>query len=264
MRHRVHGPKIIQELRNLKTDKGVLQLEKGYLEAEVRKLSATVDNPRNFLAHHFIRGNGIEIGAAQYPVTLPPKASVRYVDIFTADDLRKAHPTVYSKADLVEVSVVDDAEKLTRFKPSSLDFIIANHFVEHCLDPLGTIINMYKKLRNKGVLYFAIPDKRYTFDKRRAITTYEHLLAEKRDRKKTFLREHTEDFLRLGEVYTGKDFDQEVQRVIDSGYRIHYHVWTQKEMTEMFIRLSEDFKIDLEIEALLKNGHEVIYVLRKY
>jgi hypothetical protein len=41
-------------------------------------------------------------------------------------------------------------------------------------------------------------------------------------------------------------------------------VWTQREMTEMFIRIADEFKLDLEIQALIKNQHEVIYILRKH
>ncbi len=255
--------KLIQELDNLRIDKGILQLQKGNLEADVRGLNALAQSPRNFLSHHFIHGVGIEIGAAQLPVKIPPKAKVTYVDVFSAEDLKKAWPKEYPKLDLVKVDVVDDGEKLAKFKASSVDFIIANHFLEHCLDPIGTIINMYKKLRNKGVLYMAVPDKRYTFDKKRAITSYTHLLEEHKDKtKKKFLWEHTKDFVKLAEHHKG-DIDKRSQELIDSEYRIHYHVWTQREVTEFFVRLAADFKLNLEIEAIFKNQHEVIYILRK-
>jgi SAM-dependent methyltransferase len=194
---------------------------------------------------------------------MPPKAKVKYVDVFSADDLKKAWPKEYPKLDIVEVDVIDDGEKLAKFKANSLDFIIANHFIEHCLDPIGTIINMYKKLRRDGVLYMAIPDKRFTFDKPRAITTYAHLLEEHQAKaKKKFLWEHTKDFVLLAEKHKS-DIDKRTQELIDSEYRIHYHVWTQREMTEFFVRLAADFKLDLEIEAVFKNRHEVIYILRK-
>ena len=254
---------LLQERDNLHTDKGVLQLEKGQLEAEIRDLTQTIENPRNFIAHHFIRGKGIEIGAAQLPVRMPPGASVKYVDVLSADALRKAWPVDYMKLDIVDVDVIDDAEKLDKFKDASLDFIIANHFVEHCIDPIGTVMNMYSKLRSNGVLFFAIPDKRYTFDKPRKLTTYEHLLEEHADTtKQKFRREHTEDFLLLGDKYKG-DIKKRAQEILDSGYRIHYHVWTQREITEMFINIAQQFKLALEIQALLKNQHEVIYILRK-
>jgi SAM-dependent methyltransferase len=258
--------RILDENHNLVTDNGVLQLQKGQLEAEVREQKAIVQSPRDFLAYHYIRGDGIEIGAAHLPIKMPPKAKVQYVDVFTDDDLRKVFPREYAKVDIVKVDIVDDGEKLTKFKDSSLDFIIANHFIEHCLDPIGTILNMYKKLRKEGVIYMAIPEKRYTFDKPRPITPYEHLLEEHRDKTKNkFRAEHTIEAVRLTEpnMHTKADITRRTQELLESGFRIHYHVWTQKEMTEMFVRLAKDFKIDLEIEALLKNRHEVIYVLKK-
>jgi SAM-dependent methyltransferase len=261
------GPvkRLLDERNNLYEDKGVLQLEKGLLEADIRDQRQIIDNPRNFVAHHFISGKGIEVGAAQLPVKLPPGASVKYVDLFTAEELREAWPKDYSKLEIVEVDVVDDAEKLDKFKANSLDFIIANHFVEHCIDPIGTIINMYGKLRKNGVFFFAIPDKRYTFDKPRKITTYSHLIEEHKDKSnQKFRLEHTQDFLLLGDKVKKSDLKRRTKEVMDSGYRIHYHVWTQREMTEMFIRIADEFKLDLEIQALIKNQHEVIYILRKH
>ena len=245
---------------------GILQLEKGQLEADVRDRDAILRSKRSFLANNYISGQGIEIGAAQMPVKLPAKAKARYVDVFSAEDLKKALP-LYEKLDIVHVDVVDDGEKLTKFKDNSLDFIIANHFIEHCIDPIGTVINMYKKLKREGVLYVGIPDKRYTFDIDRPLTTYEHLLEEHKDKTNNkFKAAHTLEYVK---VKLGKDKNspekvkKRVQEILDSGYRIHYHVWTQREMTEMFARLAKDFKLDLEIEALLKNHHEVVYVLRK-
>lgn len=257
---------IVQENENLKTDKGVLQLEKGNLEADAREWQSIADSPRDFLARHYIHGKGIEIGAAHYPIKMPPGASVKYVDVFTDDELRKIFPQEYATAPIVHVDVVDDGEKLAKFKDNSLDFIIANHFIEHCLDPIGTIINMYKKLRKKGVIYMAVPDKRHTFDKQRPLTTYEHLLAEHKDgTKQSFRKEHTIEAVRLTEksLRTEAKINQRVQELLDSDFRIHYHVWTQREMTEMFVRLAADFKLDLEIKAILTNRHEVIYILEK-
>lgn len=265
LRHTPIVGKLKRERDNLHRDKGVLQLEKGNLEAEIRDLKDAADNPRNFLGRHYLKGSGIEIGAAHYPVKMPPGVKVRYVDVFTEDDLRKVFPREYKHVDLVHIDVVDDGETLAKFKNNSVDFIIANHFIEHCLDPIGTILNMYKKLRKGGIIYMAVPDKRYTFDKPRPITTYAHLLEEHKDpTKQKFRKAHTEESVRLTETPANKKrAAARVQELLDSGFRIHYHVWTQKEITEMFVRLAQDFSIDLEIEAILKNRHEVIYLLKK-
>lgn len=263
----------ILKSQDLSKDKGILQLEKGQLEADVREARAVADSPRDFLALHYLHGKGIEIGAAHHPVKIPAGASVKYVDLFSAGDLRKAFPLEYENAAIVDVDIIDDAEKLTKFKPRSLDFIIANQFLEHCLDPIGTVLTMYSKLRSGGVLYMAIPDMRYTFDRERALTTYEHSLEEHKDKThKKFRKEHTYDYVRLAVPLDAHystaeirkhDIDTQVQEILDSDYRIHYHVWTQKEMTELFMRLAQDFRVSLEIEAVLKNNHEFVYILRK-
>jgi hypothetical protein len=122
--------RLAQQTANMQTEIGILQLEKGDLEATIREKNTLINSKRNFLAERYISGHGIEIGAAQLPVRLPAKASVKYVDVFTADELREAFP-LYKKLRIVDIDVVDDGEKLDKFKDNSLDFIIANHFLEH-------------------------------------------------------------------------------------------------------------------------------------
>ncbi len=270
---RLPGVKQLKDIKHLAKDKGILQLEKGQLEADVRNFKHVSEDARTFLAHRFIKGAGIEVGAAHHPLELPPKAKVKYVDVFTAADLRKAFPIEYENAEIVDIDVVDDGEKLSKFKANSLDFIIANHFLEHCLDPIGTLLNMYTKLRKNGVLFMAVPDMRYTFDRKRQLTTYDHLLEEHKDKtKKKFREEHTREYVKLAipidqhfndTELKSRSTEAQIQHFLNSDYRIHYHVWTQREITELFARISQDFKIHLEIEAVLKNEHEVIYVLRK-
>jgi SAM-dependent methyltransferase len=266
--HRVPVVKnFLQSRHELAINNGILQLEKGNLEADIRNLNSIIESPRNFLAHHFIRGNGIEIGAAHLPIKMPEGAHVKYVDVFSSEELRRIFPEEYTKVDIVEVDVVDDGEKLAKFKNNSLDFIIANHFLEHCLDPIGTLITMYGKLRDQGVLYMGIPEKRHTFDKVRGITPYEHLVEEHNDKTNMKFREaHTEEAVRLTDPKKHPNqasIDTRVKELLGSGFRVHYHVWTQKEMTELFIRIAKEYSVDFEIEALVKNLHEVIYVLRK-
>lgn len=56
-----------------------------------------------------------------------------------------------------------------------MDFIIANHFIEHCEDPIATMIAFFAKLMPHGVVYLAVPDKRFTFDQQRESTSIAHL-----------------------------------------------------------------------------------------
>ena len=126
-------------------------------------------SPRKWAAHAFVRGHGIEIGALHLPLTVYHGAKVTYVDRMSVLDLRRCYPELAEKK-LVEVDAVDDGESLTTIPDTSQDFVIANHFLEHCEDPIGTMLAFFRVLRPAGVLYAAIPDMRFTFDSHRVAT----------------------------------------------------------------------------------------------
>ena len=81
---------------------------------------------------------------------------------------------------LVEPDIIDDGEKLTTLAPQSQDFVIASHFLEHCQDPIGTLKAIFRVIKPGGMLYLALPDKRYTFDRERPVTPLDHLWTDHR------------------------------------------------------------------------------------
>lgn len=132
-------------------------------------MSHLLRRPRRFrgkrrrLAKEFLRGQGVEVGALNEPLQLPRGASVRYVDRMGVDDLRQEYPELKGLA-LTPVDVIDDGERLDSVAAESLDFIVANHFIEHTEDPIGTVARHLEKLREGGTQFMAVPDMRHTFD----------------------------------------------------------------------------------------------------
>ena len=57
---------------------------------------------------------------------------------YVEDDLRREYPEL-TDWNLTPVDVVDDGEKLLTIAEESQDFIVANHFLEHCENPIRTI-----------------------------------------------------------------------------------------------------------------------------
>ena len=96
---------------------------------------------RERLASEYIHGSGIEIGALQAAFGTSGGTRVQYVDKHPTDFLRGQYPEL-SHCKLVEVDIVDDGEFLREISDESQDFVIANHFVEHCQDPINAIGNM--------------------------------------------------------------------------------------------------------------------------
>jgi SAM-dependent methyltransferase len=122
------------------------------------QLNGTDDlSVREFVAARYLKGQGMEIGALDKPMPLPKGVAVKYVDRMSTADLLVEYPELKGRK-LVNVDIVDDGQVLGKVPPGSADFVIANHFLEHCADPLRSLKNMFRVLRPSGVLFLTIPD----------------------------------------------------------------------------------------------------------
>jgi O-antigen biosynthesis protein len=223
-------------------------------------------DPRAQLAAEFLRGRGVEIGALHQPMPVPPGAGVTYVDRMTVEDLRAHYPEL-AELPLTPVDVVDDGERLDMFADESIDFLVANHFLEHCENPIGTIETHLRKLRPGGVLFYAVPDKRYTFDFRRPRTKLAHVIGDYENGPEASRHDHYVEWERMiyeagtpapsEEVALSKAKRHERER-----YSIHFHVWTQADLLELFLHCRERFET-FDLEAVRRSGLENIVVLRK-
>ena len=71
-----------------------------------------------------------------------------------------------------------EATSMDAIPSASYDFVLSSHTLEHCANPLSALSEWRRVLRNNGLLALLLPDKRFTFDHRRPITTLEHLIAD--------------------------------------------------------------------------------------
>src|SRR5688572_6100669 len=127
----------------------------------------------------YLRGDGIELGALHMPLDLSgcKVNRIRYVDRMSETHLRTHYPEIEAIA-LVPVDVIDDASTLATVPDGSLDFIIANHLIEHLSDPIAAVRCWYRKLKRRGILYMAVPDMRMTFDRDRPLTELQHFIED--------------------------------------------------------------------------------------
>jgi predicted SAM-dependent methyltransferase len=235
-------------------------------EAETVIASGTFlvqNGPRAYLGALFLKGSGLEIGALHSPHPVPSSCErVTYVDRLDVDGLRRHYPELADKP-LVTVDVIDDGEELKTFAPSSQDFIIANHFLEHTQDPIGTIERHLEVLRPGGILFMAIPDKRQTFDLPRPVTTLEHLYRDHEEGPAWSYMDHVREVVSLVGKMSGAVAEAGVKKIVDTQYSLHFHVWTQNELLEMLVDIRRRLALPFDIEAVVQNGVESLVVLRK-
>ncbi len=216
---------------------------------------------RDNIGAAYLSGEGLEIGALHNPLKVPRGCTVRYVDNIPADEARRRFSDVSTKR-LVGVDILDDGERLDRVPDGSQDFVIANHFIEHCQNPIGAVRNMIRVLRAGGVLYLAIPDKRYTFDRDRPSTAFEHLLRDDREGPSWSRRQHLEEWVRVVEgISDDASVNGKIDELLGIDCHIHYHVWNQAEQFQLVCELRA--MLGFEIELTFKRKNETIFVLRK-
>jgi predicted SAM-dependent methyltransferase len=213
------------------------------------------------VAGAYLRGRGIEIGALHRPLRVPHMARVSYLDRLSREELYRQYPNL-ANHELVPVDIVDNGERLARVADASQDFLIANHFLEHCQDPIGTLVHFFRVVRDQGILFLTVPDKRYTFDRDRPVTPLRHLLADHQVSPELSKREHVIEFVRLVlKTADPEEIERQTHHLLATDFSIHYHVWTQKELMELLLELRR--KVAFEVELFLRRSYEVVIVLRK-
>jgi predicted SAM-dependent methyltransferase len=236
------------------------KIKKGLVNRQSPKLD------RNFIASQYITGIGIEIGALHNPLPVNTRnAKVQYVDRMGIKKLKEQYPEL-NEQKLVPVDIIANGELLESIDNSTQDFVIANHFIEHCQNPILTIKNMLRVLKKGGIIFLAVPDKRFTFDELRPVTTIKHLLEDFEKGTQFSKENHFREWSELVyKIQTEEQINLMTKKLIEMDYSIHFHVWEKKDMDEFLVFLIKNMEFGFEVEVSLRvnNSNENIYILRK-
>lgn len=242
-----------EEMRTLKSEQ---KAELKELRRRVPNLSKYPCDLRRLIATA-LTGEGIEIGALHFPLPVPEGVTVKYVDMSTREENICRYPNLDANA-IVETHYVCNGETLEVISDESQDFVIANHMLEHCINPLGTLATFLRVLRPGGLLFLTLPDKRFTFDIDRPITPFSHIEDDFR------INRVVEDLAAYEDWTTNVRKSGDPVQLHKDQKNIHFHAWTQAEILEMFIEARRRLGMPLEIEWAAKNEGEFIVLLRKY
>ncbi len=210
------------------------------------------------LSRQFIRGQGLEIGGLNAPLPVPKADRVSYIDRWTIDELRSQYPEL-AEIKIIGPDILDDGETLSTIADGSVDFVIANHFLEHTQNVIQTIRNHLRVVRPAGVLFYAVPDKRFTFDHDRPVTPLEHFVRDYTDGPEWSYEAHIDEWVAV--MHEGSA--EARARIVRDALSIHYHVWTAGDFLELITDCRRQLDVSFEIEAFERIGHEFIVVLSK-
>jgi predicted SAM-dependent methyltransferase len=225
------------------------------LESLARRLL----DQRYQLARRHLHGVGLEIGALDRPLTLPSCAKAYYLDRLLPARLREHYPELSHRA--FYVSLVADGETLSCIADGTLDFLVANHVIEHCEDPLAALATFTRKLKVGGRIFMAVPDMRRTFDRNRRETTWDHVQADHEQGAQHSRQEHYREWAENVEGLHGEQAARRARDLMDMGYSIHFHCWTRDGFSDLLERLRA--RLPLHLTAAKAWRNENIFVLTK-
>ena len=222
------------------------------------------DVTREDLARRYVAGAGIEIGPGMRPLRLPHGARVRYVDALDRDTLvaRAGGDFLGRGIDLTAIpitDIIDDAQTLTTIADDSVDFVIANHVLEHLEDPIAGLKSFLRVLRAPGIIFLTLPDARRSFDYLRERTTVEHLLRDHTEGPGVSREAHYAEWATYVEGIGPEGVPARAAEYAAADAHHHFHVW------ELATFLGFLGAIDLNCELLhaQMNREEFAVILRK-
>jgi hypothetical protein len=118
---------------------------------------------------------GLEIGPLSRPiVNKSDRTQIYYVDYASSEKLKE----VYQNDSFVKIDEIVETDFIWGEKTlpelingKRFNYIIASHVIEHVPDLIGWLMELAEVLEDNGILSLAIPDKRYTFDYLRELSS---------------------------------------------------------------------------------------------
>lgn len=206
-----------------------------------------------------LHGHGLEIGAMHNPTVFPSDSTIDYFDVVTRQEAIALFPELPIEAFKIDPLYVGDVDKggLLVIRDGFYDFVILNHVVEHVANPIKLVSELFRIVHMSGLVVISCPDKDYTFDKKRLLTSFEHLLAEYRENVTDVTDDHYIDF--LSGVHPEIMQLPPDQIAVHVGHvksrREHAHVWDSASFNEFL--LNSMAYLDVNAICLFKASGEV-------
>ena len=259
---------IMNDIVNGKTSESI-DPEETKIPSKKGRNEDTLLDPRQKFSNKYIKGNGIEIGALHNPLPVDNNtAKVRYVDCKPIETLREHYPELKQNS-FVSSDIIASAEDLSVISDSSLDFLIANHLLEHCANPIKALKEFHRVVKKyNGIVYLSLPNTQSegSFDKGREITPIEHLINDyfAKDSER-----HLLDFIHFWEwvIYAGKRATFEAvlmnaKKLYDMKFSIHYHVFVEDNFFSLLDFMRENLNVKFEIVEKHTDEYEFIFILK--
>jgi ubiquinone/menaquinone biosynthesis C-methylase UbiE len=135
---------------------------------------------------------------------------------------------------------IGEAAELKAVKDASYDFVLSCHSLEHVANPIKALYEWSRVMKSKGRLVLVLPDKEFTFDNKRPVTTLAHLIEDYKNNTTEEDSTHFEEVISLHDfkhdafVQSKEDLIKRTKLNIENR-AVHHHVFDLKLINELLV-----------------------------
>lgn len=132
-----------------------------------------------------------------------------------------------------------DGTDLHEIEDEKYDFLLSSHNLEHIANPLRAIKEWARVLKPGGFMLLILPDKNFTFDRKRSYTKFEHVLSDLEAGTGEDDLTHLDEILKFHDFKldprAGSDFNAFKKRGENNltDRALHHHVYSQDLLKKM-------------------------------
>lgn len=144
-----------------------------------------IERRRKFLKRHIKikKCAGLEIGPYDRPIVHKTHGPVKYLDYYSADELRAKKAGGRVPEEVVDLDYVMQGKGIGEVVTEKFDYVVASHVIEHVPNIIGWLHELSGILVDGGRIFLAVPDKRFTFDVARPLSTTGQIIQNHKDGK---------------------------------------------------------------------------------
>lgn len=196
----------------------------------------------------FRQKNGIEIGGPSmifsYGNPLPFYTVIKSLDNvnFSSHNfwssLEAGNNFIFDKKKRPGKQIIADAVDLSKIEDELYDFILTSHVLEHVANPIKALYEWKRILKKNGKIFIIVPNRKFTYDRKRPLTTLEHIINDYTNNIDESDSTHFEEIIKLHDLdvdTTVKNYDDHVVRTLNNSKTriVHHHTFDMDLISEL-------------------------------
>ena len=152
-----------------------------------------------------------------------------------------------------------DSSEFYKIQSEKYDFILASHVIEHIANPIKALFEYIRVLKKDGFIVIILPHKDGTFDHKRNITSFSHIIEDFNNDIKESDLTHLKEILELHDLendHRAGSFNQFKKRSLNNFENrcLHHHVFN----TYLAVKLIDFVKLQLIAVEAISPCHIII------